>query len=215
MFGKKGRKAPEQVFTPRSAHVNELMYVNRGYIEERLVDALKGNKYIVVHGESGNGKTWLYKKVFADLGLEYTVVNLANAKLYGSLSAALEDKLEHLQYKEDGAVETTTTGGFRPQNIGMERASKIVEVRQTRGAFSKLVSWLRRSAGDKRCAIVFDNFEQIIDDDEILEQLRAIIISADDEEIAASKIKILLVGVPGNLKEMIAKSEGAGPIVTG
>ena len=58
MFSKK--KKPEDVFTPRSAVVNETMYVTRRVLEDRLEDSLRGSKYVVVHGESGNGKTWLY-----------------------------------------------------------------------------------------------------------------------------------------------------------
>ena len=55
--------APNDVFTPRARDINENMYVDRPDLERRLVDALKGDKYVIVHGERGNGKTWLYKRV--------------------------------------------------------------------------------------------------------------------------------------------------------
>jgi hypothetical protein len=78
------RKSPNEVFTPRSRDINERMYVDRPLLEQRLVDALKGDKYVIVHGESGNGKTWLYKRVLAREGVGFEVVNLANAVFSGS-----------------------------------------------------------------------------------------------------------------------------------
>lgn len=207
------RKKPEDVFTPRSAYVNPEMYIERGFLEDRLEDSLRGNKYVILHGESGNGKTWLYKKVLADLGYKFEVVNLANANLYGSISAAIDDKLGNLGYREDTGTETTTTAGFRPQNIGADRASKIQEIIQTKGAFSKLLSWMRRENGKSNCALVFDNFEQIIENKDVLDQLKALIISADDEEVTVHGVRLIIVGVPGNLKEMIAKTAGAAPII--
>ncbi|GIX19851.1 MAG: hypothetical protein KatS3mg120_1527 [Erythrobacter sp.] len=64
-------KEPSEVFTPRAATVNNSMYIPRPKLEERLLDALDSNKYIVIHGESGNGKTWLYKRVFAEKGIYF------------------------------------------------------------------------------------------------------------------------------------------------
>lgn len=209
----KKRKSPEEVFTPRSAYVNPEMYIGREFLENRLADSLRGNKYVIIHGESGNGKTWLYKKVLSDLGYDYQIVNLANANLYGSISAAIEDKLGNLGYREDVGTEMTTTAGFRPQNIGADRASKIQEAIQAKGAFSKLIGWMRREAGKKPCALIFDNFEQVIENALVISQLKALIISADDEEIAREGVRLIIVGVPGNLKEMIAKTPGAAPIV--
>lgn len=211
MFSKK--KKPEDVFTPRSAVVNETMYVTRRVLEDRLEDSLRGSKYVVVHGESGNGKTWLYKKVLKQIGCRFEIVNLANAKLYGSLSSALDYKLGDLGFSEGLVNETTTTGGVRPQGIGVEVQAKTTEVFQARGAFLKLIMSLRQSAGKKPTALIFENFEQIMDDDDLLSQLRALIISADDEEVSAHNVKVIIVGVPGNIKDLIAKTSGANPII--
>lgn len=212
MFPKK-QKQPEEVFTPRSANVNEDMYVSRGVLEDRLRDALKGNKYIIVHGDSGNGKTWLYKKVLSEDGFEFTTISLSNAKLYGSISAAIEDKLGSLGYKEDTETETTTKGSLGYSTTNVARESKVKEIIQAKGSFTRLVEFLRRRAGKAPAALVFDNFEQIMDDDELLGQLRALVISADDDEIARYGVKVLIVGVPGNLKDLIAKTSGATPII--
>ena len=69
MFRKK-RPKPDTVFTPRSAEVNEKMYVSRERQEEALKKAVGGSKNIIIHGESGCGKSWLYKKVFSEEKIE-------------------------------------------------------------------------------------------------------------------------------------------------
>ena len=51
------RRAPEEVFTPRVPQINKEMYVDRSDLEKRLVDLVQGGKHIIIHGDSGNGKT--------------------------------------------------------------------------------------------------------------------------------------------------------------
>jgi DNA replicative helicase MCM subunit Mcm2 (Cdc46/Mcm family) len=51
--------------------------------------ALRGNLHIIIHGESGTGKSWLYKKTFRDAGVQFLVANLANASRLGSIAAEL------------------------------------------------------------------------------------------------------------------------------
>ena len=85
--------SPDKVFTPRAPQVNDRMYVQRPKLEQRLIDAFNANKYIVIHGESGNGKTWLYKKVFAENEIHVDVLNLGQATSTGSLEEAFKQKL--------------------------------------------------------------------------------------------------------------------------
>ena len=189
------------------------MYVDRGELEIRLKDALDGNKYILIHGESGNGKTWLYKKVLAEEGYHFTSVNLSNAVEYENISDVFADKLGNLNFVEQTGEDISTTGGVRPGGVGVEATSKIQHVRQAKSAFFNLVSLIRMQAGRGNAAIALDNYEQIIANEKLLAQLRAVIISADDDDIAAQDVRILLIGVPGNLKELISKTPGATPIL--
>lgn len=55
---------PADVFTPRSSVINKEMYVPRARHEAALVRAFQGTKNIIIFGESGCGKSWLYKKSF-------------------------------------------------------------------------------------------------------------------------------------------------------
>jgi hypothetical protein len=70
------------------------MYVQRPDLELALRRALAGTKNIVLSGESGNGKTWLYKRVFSANDVHYETVNLANASLKGGLQEAFHDKVD-------------------------------------------------------------------------------------------------------------------------
>jgi hypothetical protein len=62
MFDNLFRRDIDEVFTPRKTEVNENMYVVRGELEAALKNRLNGSQHIVIHGESGCGKSWLYKK---------------------------------------------------------------------------------------------------------------------------------------------------------
>lgn len=107
------RLKPEDVFTPRSAEVNLDMYVTRPELERALKNALRGNLHMLIHGESGTGKSWLYKKTFTDLSVPHLVANLANASRLGSITAELknlvdrEGKATKMGYEEEKSAEAS------------------------------------------------------------------------------------------------------------
>jgi len=67
------------VFTPRTTTVNLKTYVPRSELELALSRSIQGSLHSVLFGESGNGKSWLYRKVFEGYGYHYKVANCANA----------------------------------------------------------------------------------------------------------------------------------------
>lgn len=205
-------KRPSDVFTPRAAVVNAAMYVRRPKLEERLIDAIDSNKYIVIHGESGNGKTWLYKQVFRENEVHFEVVNLAQTKIAGSIEGALRQKLGELGYRQTQTTETVSKAGARPMGIGIDYESKVQEVHVAAGAFRALLQLVADRARGLKPVLVLDNFESIIADDDALQELAAIIISADDESVARWGVQVVIVGVPGNLKETITKLANSTPV---
>jgi ABC-type Mn2+/Zn2+ transport system ATPase subunit len=62
------------------------MYVDRPAHEKDLSRALKRDSHTLVFGESGNGKSWLYKKVLETESINYVVANCANASRIGSIT---------------------------------------------------------------------------------------------------------------------------------
>jgi SpoVK/Ycf46/Vps4 family AAA+-type ATPase len=179
-------QAPENVFTPRASEINERMYVKREALEEKLGRALNSTKYFVIHGESGNGKTWLYKKVFREKNVYFQVVNLSTADALGSLSAAFESKIDESDAELD-----------KPKTVS---------------ALLRLVQYIREAAGDRKAVLILDNFEQVVDNDNILREIASAIVSADDESVAAANVKVAIVGTPNDIRAMITKLSSAATI---
>lgn len=205
-------KKPTDVFTPRAAQVNDSMYVHRPKLEQRLAEAVESNKYIVIHGESGNGKTWLYKRVFAANNIHYDVVNLSTVVTTGSIDAAFRQKLGEMGHSDLVSQETNTIVGARPLGIGAEHTMKTAQQFPVKPAFNALLERVAYRAHGKKGVLVLDNFESIIEDSNALKQLGALIISADDEAVAKHEIQVVIVGVPGNLKETITRLTNAAPV---
>lgn len=105
---------PEDVFTPRSAEVNSNMYISRPALEAAISAALRRNLHMLIHGESGTGKSWLYKSSLIKLGVPYLVANLANASRLGSVAAELQNLIDREQqankvsYEEEKTAELST-----------------------------------------------------------------------------------------------------------
>ncbi len=125
------RRRPDEVFTPRSPIVNPQMYVDRSDLERRLAELVSGSKHIVVHGESGNGKSWLYKKVFEENKVPYVVVNLANALRFDGIALAMKDKLDKARGDDQALsqVVVVTNGTFTPGGVGVSlNTQKVYDV---------------------------------------------------------------------------------------
>jgi len=151
------------------------MYIDRSVLEASLKKHLNGTRHVVVHGESGNGKTWLYKKVLSDLKMPYLVVNLANASRLGSLQEAFKDKVKKVL----------------KQDYTDQKVYDVVE----REPLEALMALLRREAGRKRAVIVLDNFEQILASEKLIKELSDSIVLLDDEDYASFDIRFCIVGV--------------------
>jgi len=82
------RPKVSDVFTPRRTEVNSDIYVDRPQLEKELRRSLEGSLHTIIYGESGSGKTWLYKKVLADLDAYVATANCANALLDSVASSA-------------------------------------------------------------------------------------------------------------------------------
>lgn len=190
---------PEDVFTPRSSHVNSAMYISRRRLEGALQQALRGNPHIVVHGESGTGKSWLYQKTFADNGVIYTVANLANAKRLGSISAELKNLADR-----EGELVKTTVIEKKSADVNALVAKGSVENSSSFAVgqlepFEALLKLLNKRASDQPSILVLDNLEAAFEDS-LLTELANLIILCDDARYSRYKVKLLIVGVPREVK---------------
>ena len=194
-------KKPEQVFTPRASEVNESMYVNRPALEAALKRGLRSGMHLLIYGESGSGKTWLYKRVLKDLGVEVYIANLANASRLKSINAEFLNLVNREQRpKKTGYSET------KKADVSAVVASGSLQHQgqYTLGEmepFEACLSHLRDWSGDKQAILVLDNLESIRVDLSLLTELANIITLLDDSRYASYKVSLLIVGVPGDLRE--------------
>lgn len=194
---------PEDVFTPRSALVNVGMYVERPDLELALRNGLRGNLHLLIHGESGTGKSWLYKKVFTDLGVTFLVANLANASRRGSIDAELRGIV-------DRESPTIKTGYEEEKSASIKAVLAEGELKHTAeyaiqrlDPLEECFRLLRKRAGGSEggpAVLVMDNLEAAFTP-ELLKQLADMIILCDDERYADYRVKLVIVGVPGGVKE--------------
>lgn len=212
MAPSKNKPSPREVFTPRSHDLNQRTYADRPALEKRMSRALSGHKYLILHGESGNGKTWLYKSVLLREGLPYQVINLAKMHTVKSLNAVLEAKAGDLKVEEPIGQKEETDFGVRPMGVGAGK-KKILEYRMyEQTGLEVLAREMHRSAEGGNSVLVLDNFEQIIENDDFVREVASLIISADDEFVSQNKIKIMIVGTPSNIRDMISKVSNANTI---
>jgi Cdc6-like AAA superfamily ATPase len=199
-------KSPDDVFTPRAPRVNDPMYIKRPTLERALVDALEGHVHIIIHGESGTGKSWLYKRVLAEMGATVVNANLANASRLGSIQAELRNLLERdgtaiktgYSEKKSAEVNAVVAKGSLDHTGNFSIGSK----EPLEACFQRA----RTDAGSKLACIVLDNLEQAFDNEAIMKELADTLVLLDDERYAQYKVKLVIVGVPSGMKEYFSKT---------
>ncbi len=199
------RKKPEEVFTPRAHEVNERMYVTRPELERALVNALKTNKHIIVHGESGSGKSWLYKKVLPEQGCGYLVADLSNASRFNSITKEFEnlisrrgdaEKKEYTESKEASADALVASG-----TVSHAATYQLF----SKDPFERCLQFVRKQAGSKPAAIILDNFERVVGNPDLVKELGDIIALADNPDYAKHNVRLVIVGVPNDIRGYFAK----------
>lgn len=199
------RPRPEEVFTPRASTVNEEMYVNRAILESALTKALRKNLHILMHGQSGTGKSWLYKRTLESLNLPFVVANLANASRLGSITAELENVIQ--REERVSKVGYTETKGAEIGALGLKgglshAADYAIGKKEP---FEQVLQVLNEKSGGNTSVLVLDNLEAIFNEKH-LKELADLITLCDDERYAQYNVKLLIVGVPSEVKSYYYKT---------
>ncbi|EAT14928.1 ATP-binding protein [Desulfuromonas acetoxidans] len=201
-----------EVFTPRRAEVNPKMYVNRPFHEKTLKRSVDGSLHTIISGESGNGKSWLYKKVALDQNWKVFPGNFSNAARLGSLTAEIFNAIVPKGSKEWIAHEETINAELSALVAkGGANAKRSYSIK-TAELLEKSFEVGRREAGNRTAVLVLDNLEAIFTKKELMTELGNILLLLDDERYAQHKIKILIVGVPANIVEYYQSIENLEPI---
>jgi hypothetical protein len=206
-------KKPTEVFTPRQAEVNNDIYIHRAKHEKSLIRWLDNTMHGFIFGESGNGKTWLYKKVFSEHRINYKIANCTLAASKGSLRAEIFSacmpentpiKMSYSETKEAGIEAVFASAG-----VAHEGTYEITQEDKLLTSF-KAIS--KTSNYDKPSVIVLDNIETIINNPAIMDELADMIILLDDERYAKYKVKFLIVGVPIGVIEYFSRSKNRSSV---
>lgn len=194
---------PDDVFKPRSSEVNPTLYITRPELELELTEALTETHHILIHGESGNGKSWLYKRVFRDQKVFHVVVNLVQASRLGSLSAAFRDIIERQGRPEVESREVLKTAKLSPYSVGFEGAEKRVLRVGKKEPYEALLEWVSQHKASRH-VVILDNFEQIANDPKLCKEVSDCVILLDDPNYSRYKVKLCIVGVPRDIDDILS-----------
>lgn len=206
-----GREEINEVFTPRNSEVNENMYIEREALEKELFRSIKGSMHSFLFGESGNGKSWLYKKVFSDKKIDYVVANCARASMKKSIldeiySVCVQNgssqKVSFSETKKAGISAIGTAELAHQGNFDIKQEDKLIE------SFIAL----SRNSKSKPVVIVFDNVETIFKNDDLMSELSDIIILLDDSRYSKYNVKFLIVGVPNQVLEYFSSAKNPASV---
>lgn len=198
--------APEDVFTPRSSSVNTEMYVRRSSIEVAFGRAFAGNRHLIVHGESGSGKSWLYKNYFRENEIFYVAANLANAARFNSVQAEFKNCLDRLEREEMIEYSREYSIGWFFRKVFSFLFRKAARYRITaKEPYESILQYVHEAAGGKRGALILDNLEAILGTPALVSEVGNIITLLDDDRYAAYNVKLVLVGIPSNIREYFSK----------
>ncbi len=195
-----------EVFTPRTHTVNLRTYIPRVSLETALARSIQGSLHSVLFGESGNGKSWLYRKVFSQLGFHHKVANCANAcrskslakEIFASLTPPSAAKKVSFRRTREASPEEFGESGALTQ----EEIFDATPVDLLFEAFSRF----RSNIGNGDAIIVLENLEAIFDESDLMAELGNILLLLDDPVYGQFRIKFLLVGVPNGILEYFAKT---------
>jgi ABC-type dipeptide/oligopeptide/nickel transport system ATPase component len=184
--------------------VNNEMYISRTQLEKALIRAIDGGRNIVIHGESGCGKSWLFKRVFQKNKVPYLTVNMANALRLGDLNKALEDRFSKFKNSIASGSQSSVnlTAGVFGITASLSEVENIEKLHKE--PFERCIGLI--SSKKKAAFIVFENIEGVLNSKVILDQITSIITLLDDEDYAEYNVRIVLIGVPDDLQRYFLKS---------
>ncbi len=209
MFGM--RKKINEVFTPRNPDVNADMYIERSGLEKDLYRSIFGSMHSFLFGESGNGKSWMYKKVFSEKNVNYVVANCANASRLGSITeeiyaVCVKDgnsvKIGYVEGKKAGVNALGTAEISHDSEFEIKQTDPLLTAYKALGSTSK----------GKKSVIVLDNVETIFKNEKLMGELSDIVILLDDPRFAKYQIKFLIVGIPNEVIQYFSTAKNPSSV---
>lgn len=195
----------EDVFTPRNRSVNAEMYVKRPELEKNLLRAINGHMHVMLFGESGNGKSWLYKHVLQQHSIPFVSANSGNAARNGSLTKEIYNSCVPNGHLQKVSTEQSKSASAKlPLLEGNLEAVNIFESHQDEPL---LTAFKILKQKNKRTILVIENLEAISKSKDLVDELCNIILLLDDDRYAQCNVKLLIVGTPNGVFDFFGKSQ--------
>lgn len=205
------RPAINDVFKPRSSKVNKKIYVERPDYEKSLHRALEGSLYPIIFGNSGSGKSWLYKKVLSDQKAEYRIANcgnLTNRSLFEEIySATIPSKNRRLDEITE-ELNTDISAGFAKGGLKNQKKYKVI----SKDLLLESFKYLREKAKKNNAVFVIDNIDFIFNNEKYMNELASIIMLSDDSRYSLYNIKIIIVGIPSVINDYYLKTKNISSV---
>lgn len=196
---------PGEVFNPRGEYNSE-MYVKRPKYEEEFESALESDMCILIHGQSGTGKTWLTRRMLENKKVYYKVINLANASNSNSIYSCFKS----LMSREHWEIRTARSEKMAAE-LKVPVAGAQLETTSTYensiDYFMEFLKFMSYRANDKRQKryIVFENMETILNSEQMIKEMANFITLIDDDEVAKFRTKFIIIGATKDIHEYFRK----------
>lgn len=171
-----------EIFANREDYCED-RYIAREDCERNITRAINRFRYVFITGESGSGKTWLTKNILSKLGYQYEYINLSEIALCGGLIEYIKNTFKEI---ETGRSETICAEANAIIASGRGEASHEYQINT-----DFLWGFIKKY---KKRVVVFDNFESIIDNQQILNDISCLITLADDPRMQDYDPKFLIIG---------------------
>ena len=197
----------QEVFTPRNSSVNQKMYISRPTLEKKLFRSIQGNMHLLLFGESGNGKSWLFKHVLSTNNINFAVANAGNISRLGSVTAEICNALI-----ETGSTVKTSYSEEKKAKISALLAEAEIHhnghytIKQDEPLLEAF-KYIEDIYPNEKHIIVIDNLESMFNSQKLLSELADIILLLDDSRYAKYNVNFLIVGLPLDIFEYFSKTK--------
>lgn len=149
---------PTEIFNGNSILDNNIqMYIPRSHLESKIHQKLNSNTNGIIQGQSGTGKSWLARRVLKTSGNYHRFIDLNEIYNHTNLSTYFKEKLIYYKWRFD------TT-----KNDDLYYHEQFIEFMKNKSRLKN-----RHSGQDinKRCFLIFEHFESIINNNLLLKDL--------------------------------------------
>lgn len=189
------------------------MYVKRDTLETELVSAVRQKKNIIIHGDSGCGKTWLYQSTFKNKSINFINLNAASVRTAGSMMTAITQLKSRFQPKKKVSHEESVSGGADIAILNTEASTTYAYTYTERDPYYELLEVISKAFSNKSTFLVIENVEHIVFETELVNQLSSLILYLDDDDYSKFNVKLLIVGTSSNLRELFSRTTASQTII--